>query len=254
MPPDNLNGFPNLVWLTQGNDKVALSSLTEIYSLSGLDEMVGKLRQDNVKGLDEKYAQDVEHREDLEWFCSEMRFAIILKEFQYHRRNLSGKIQFIKRVRGMKTPDLSSEIEQDNVFFEITQLRDEMLKVPRNATLEEATRSSETSFEEVVKAFDSKLQGKIGQAASVQAPFVLVVESHRTWNAGFILEHIRPCIETLIVAQSGISALILLYPPGEIANWQGRLTRPRGILVLNSKPLYPLNANVEKALVDMLNA
>jgi len=128
-----------------------------------------------------------------------------------------------------------------------------MIKVPPTATLEEATRSSETSFEEVVKAFDSKLQEKIGQASSVDAPLVLVVESHRTWNTGFILEHIRPCIETL-VARSGISALILLYPPGEIANSQGPLVRPRGILVLNHKSLYPLSANVETALEAMLKA
>jgi len=117
---DDLTGFPNLVWQTRGNNRVALASLAGVYSLHTLDDMVGKLRQENVKGLDEKYAQDVERSEDLDWFCSEMRFVIILKEYHYHRRNASGRIQFIKRKPKKKTPDLSSEIEQETVFFEIT--------------------------------------------------------------------------------------------------------------------------------------
>jgi hypothetical protein len=198
--------------------------------------MVGKLRQASVKGLEEKYAQDVERKEDLEWFFSEMRFAILLIDNYYLELGASSSIQFIKRLLTKKTPDLSSKIEQQTVFFEITQLRDEMISVPPTATLEEATRSSETSLEDVVKAFDSKFQEKIGQASSVEAPFVLVVESHRTWNSGFILEHIRPCIEALVQAQTGISALILLYPPGQIANSQGPLDRSLGIVVVNQKP------------------
>jgi len=249
---DDLTSFPNLVWLTQRNNRVALACLSEVYDLSSLDEMVGKLRQANVKGLEEKYAQDVEHNRDLEWFCSEMRFAILLKERHYDKRNASGSIQFIKRVPKRKTPDLCSEIEHHTVFFEITQLRDEMISVPPPATLEEATRSSETPLGEIVKAFDSKLREKIDQAASVEAPFVLVAESHRTWNSGFVLEHIRPCIEALVPPQTRISALILLYPPGQIANSQGLLARPLGIIVVNQKSTYPLGTNVGTAVEDML--
>jgi hypothetical protein len=249
---NELTGFPNLIWLTQNNDKVSLASLTGVYDLFSLNDMVGKLRQANVKGLEEKYTQDIERNEDLEWFFSEMRFAILLRDHYYLKRNAPGTIQFIKRVQKKKTPDLSSEIEQQTVFFEITQLRDEMLSVPSNATLEEATRSSETSLEVVVKACDSKLQEKIDQAASVEAPFMLVVESHRTWNAGFILKYIRPCIETMVQAQIRISALILLHPPGEIGNPHGILARSLGIVVVNQAPKYPLDKKVETALRDII--
>jgi hypothetical protein len=244
---EDLTSFPNIAWLTQGNNKVALTSLTQIYDLANVDQMTGKLRQQNVEGLQEKYAQDVNHDDDLEWFFSEMRFAILMKDQYYHKFSAPGCIQFIKRTSG-KTPDLSCEIENQTVFFEITQLRDEMLKLPRTATLEEATRTSETSSLEVVKAFDSKLQEKADQAASVKAPVVLVVESHRTWNSGFILQHIKPSIETLVQSQPSVSALILLYPPGAIANCQGPIPRPLGVIVVNDNPSYPLNTTVETTL------
>ena len=83
---------------------MALASLTEVYDLSSLDKMIGELRQANVKGLEEKYMQDVDRADDLQWFCSELRFGTLLREHYYQNGKTQVAFNSSSEFRTRKLP------------------------------------------------------------------------------------------------------------------------------------------------------
>src|SRR5208337_2431693 len=180
--------YPNLRWLTNGG-KVTIIDFPK-GDLSFADIMVGRLRKATVSGLRDKYAQDVQKPDDLDWLFSEIRVAALLQGFLNDRENLNANIKFIKREK-KQTPDLSLTIQGETVGFEISRIQDDKLSPSPSKSsytsvqdeIEQVSIKEEYSFEAAIKLIDAKLQSKITQAKSIGGKLVVVVDPHPMWNS-----------------------------------------------------------------------